>query len=633
MDTMISSTTKIKARPALKGAEKSRRKGAPKLPGPGRAPLTALLLFLATAALVGCTPAASWGKDPAQAAGGGGVGDGQSRAKGSQVYYYFIKSNYEEIKANEKRVPPLAALTHMISAASLDPGSVYLNMETARLLARNSRPEAALKYAQKAIDLAPQNPAPRKLAAYICNLTEKWEEAIRHYQAVLAIAPEDTEALIYLATIYQNQGLKMENDKRPQEAREYFSKAEKLYQDRAKSSPDHKSFYLLGRYYIESDQPQEAVKALVNAAKLKPDDVETLVTLAAQYESLKDLKKAEQRYREAVKAAPDLPLPRIRLADILTQSGRKKEADKILSEIDLKEQSGQDQFGLGLLYRDQGLYDKAVDAFQSVINRDPDNDRARFLMAVSYLGLDQLDRAREELGKITKDKDTFIDARLIMAQLVENPDLKKRLEEALVILNEASRARPDDPRLIITRSQYMIELNDLAGARKVILAAARKMPRESDIYFQLGVIEDKLGNKQGTIKAMRKAIELNGDHADALNYLAYTWAERKENLKEALTLAEKADRLKPNSGYIIDTLAWIHFQLGDAEKALMLLEAAVPISGGDPVVLDHLGDVLMALGRTNEALTNYRQALETEHISTQEKLQEELNDKIRRLSK
>jgi tetratricopeptide (TPR) repeat protein len=127
---------------------------------------------------------------------------------------------------------------------------------------------------------------------------------------------------------------------------------------------------------------------------------------------------------------------------------------------------------------------------------------------------------------------------------------------------------------------------------------------------------------------MRQAISLNPSHADALNFLAYTWAERRENLAEALALAEMADALKPDQGYILDTVAWVHYRMGQPQKALPLLKRAVPLSRRDPVVLDHLGDVLAALDRKQEALDAYRQALEGGFAN-----QEVLNEKINKMAR
>jgi len=141
-------------------------------------------------------------------------------------------------------------------------------------------------------------------------------------------------------------------------------------------------------------------------------------------------------------------------------------------------------------------------------------------------------------------------------------------------------------------------------------------------------LEDQLGRQSDAIETMRRVISLNPSHADALNYLAYTWAERRENLTEALTLAEKADALKPNQGYILDTVAWVYYQMGQPQKALPLLERAVSLSSRDPVVLDHLGDVLVSLDRPEEAMEAYRQALAGGFAN-----QEELNEKIKRLSR
>jgi len=106
-----------------------------------------------------------------------------------------------------------------------------------------------------------------------------------------------------------------------------------------------------------------------------------------------------------------------------------------------------------------------------------------------------------------------------------------------------------------------------------------------------GVVFDKLGQFEETEKFMKKAISLDPDNAEALNYLGYSYADRGINLKEARSLIEKAVELKPNNGYYIDSLGWVYFKLGDKQNALKYLLEAIKYVKDDPVILEHLGDI------------------------------------------
>jgi Flp pilus assembly protein TadD len=110
-----------------------------------------------------------------------------------------------------------------------------------------------------------------------------------------------------------------------------------------------------------------------------------------------------------------------------------------------------------------------------------------------------------------------------------------------------------------------------------------------------------------------------------LNYLGYSWIERGENLNEGLAMLKKAASLSPKSGYIIDSLGWAHFKLGDYASALDTLERAVVLTPDDPTLNDHLGDLYWRLDRKVEARFQWSRALsldpdEKEKLGIEQKL-------------
>ena len=102
-------------------------------------------------------------------------------------------------------------------------------------------------------------------------------------------------------------------------------------------------------------------------------------------------------------------------------------------------------------------------------------------------------------------------------------------------------------------------------------------------------------------RIFRKALSYQPEQASVLNYLGYSLIEKRINLPEAFEMVERAVSLRPNDGYIVDSLGWGHYQLGRYDEAAKLLERAAGLRPEDAVINDHLGDALWRVGRKLEA--------------------------------
>ncbi len=125
-------------------------------------------------------------------------------------------------------------------------------------------------------------------------------------------------------------------------------------------------------------------------------------------------------------------------------------------------------------------------------------------------------------------------------------------------------------------------------------------------------------------------IEIDPRHADALNYIGYTYAEKGIYLDRALELIERAIKYKPNSGYIIDSLGWVYFRKGQYDRALEELKKAVTLCPEDPTINEHLGDVYFKRQDYGEALKTYKRALSLKNADG-ERLNGKINDVMERL--
>jgi tetratricopeptide (TPR) repeat protein len=233
---------------------------------------------------------------------------------------------------------------------------------------------------------------------------------------------------------------------------------------------------------------------------------------------------------------------------------------------------------IGSINNVYGNYAAARAAFAMIAPASPQFEQAQIEIANSLDAEGKTDEAFRVLkSAIRRDKGAD-EARLTLAGLYASKD---RHQEAVKIAGEAIARLPDPPpedawRAYVTRASSLIELDRFNDA-------------EADL---------------------KRAVEIAPEEPVALNYLGYSWAERGINLDEAFRLIEKAVALRPQSGAIIDSLGWAHFQRGDFAAALPHLEKAASLEPGDPTVTDHLGDVYWRLGREVEARFQWRRALE-----------------------
>jgi Tfp pilus assembly protein PilF len=114
------------------------------------------------------------------------------------------------------------------------------------------------------------------------------------------------------------------------------------------------------------------------------------------------------------------------------------------------------------------------------------------------------------------------------------------------------------------------------------------------------------------MESMKAVIRIDPQHANALNYLGYTYADLGQNLDEAERLIKEALKYKPDDGYITDSLGWVYYKKGRYDEALQVLKRAVELVPDDPIILEHLGDAYMKTEDRENALKYYRQSLQNE---------------------
>jgi len=154
-----------------------------------------------------------------------------------------------------------------------------------------------------------------------------------------------------------------------------------------------------------------------------------------------------------------------------------------------------------------------------------------------------------------------------------------------------------------------------------------KNPNDEEIHFQIGALYDKMGEFDKMVAEIKELLRLSPNHADALNYLGYSYSERGIQLEEALKLIQKAMELKPNMGYITDSLGWVYYKLGNYEKAMTELEKANQLTPDDSTISEHLADSYFKLSQIEKAMELYERALKLDPKPDQkERLQKKIKE-------
>lgn len=230
---------------------------------------------------------------------------------------------------------------------------------------------------------------------------------------------------------------------------------------------------------------------------------------------------------------------------------------------------------LGDIYVDTKQYQNAINTYEQTPLASPLRINADTEIAVNLQRLDRTKEAQERLkGIIAHDPKNY---------------------DALVTLGNIYRSNE--------------EFASASDTYSTALALLTQIDKDHwRIFYYRGIAFERQKMWDKAEADFRKALSLSPDEPLILNYLGYSMIEKKINLTEALGMVKKAVELKPNDGYIVDSLGWAYFQLGDFEEAATNIERAVELNPADPIIGEHLGDAYWRVGRTLEAKFQWQHA-------------------------
>ena len=259
-----------------------------------------------------------------------------------------------------------------------------------------------------------------------------------------------------------------------------------------------------------------------------------------------------------------------------------------------------------------GLNAEAAETLQKVESVKPGRANLYPVLANLYEELNLTARAEiyRVLALQTAQPPALVDfLRLALLQLKQNQPRR-----AFRTIEQGTAFYPDSIQLLLVQGLAEKAQNRMSEAAATFakverLAQNRPEVLDAGFYYEYGSASEQAGQPIRSEAALRRALQLNPGHHPSLNYLGYMWAERGQNLRQALGMIEKALELSPGNPAYLDSQAWALYRLGHPQEAKPLLEEALRMVPDDPTLLEHSGDVYASLGQWDQAIGAYRKAL------------------------
>lgn len=530
----------------------------------------------------------------------------------SQADYHFSMAETYSLDGQGEK-----AIESFKSVLLYDQGSATVRLRLASEYVKLGKVTEAIEQAELALQIDPKKVEAYTLLGGLYSAIKTYDKAIKSYEKALEFDPENSDVPMYLGAVYAER-------KMYQKALGYFEKMSKM-----EDYPNpHLPAYYTGRVYVELKKYTQAEAAFKKAIKHKPDFSDAALSLAALFMRSGQREKAVSVYRQF--QIENGPVGRI--SEVLAQIYLEDEEYDLALEqlVNLEELSDEPlnvKVRIALVLIEQKKYKEAIVKLTETLDAAPDSDKVRFYLAAVYEELQDFDKAISHFLKVPADSSFYADAVIHAAFMTKKMG---QTDAAIAIVAKGIENKKDSPQMYALQASLMDDIKDYKGAATLLEGALAVFPESVQLTFYLGTVYDKLKLREKVVSFMKKVIELDPKHVQALNYLAYLYAETATNLAEAESLARMAASLDPKDGFILDTLGWVLYKQGKVNEAIPVLEAAHKVQPQESIIAEHLGDAYIKHQLVEKAKTMYQKAAELEQEPEKQK---NLREKITSIEK
>lgn len=467
------------------------------------------------------------------------------------------------------------------------------------------------------------------------------DDAIAHTEKLMAFDPENRLALLVLsanaiaedraddavAYIEKMPEGDIANFVKPLMLGWAYAQKGELASEHFTESSFHTYHHALIAYYLgKKDRALELTEMLLEMPDLS---MEQYVRGGALLAALGKREKALEIFEMAAQEAGNERRV-VQALEILKTAAPYENTDAIVHEVKTAKQGAA-----------QAIYDMALVLYQEqspgsarlfanlALHLNPDMARIHILLAEALIESERYMDAREHLLQIKPSHYQFLEAQRQAANLLAEAGDFKRAQKELKTLYETH----DDLNALIDAGHIYRQKEDYESAlilyNKVVKKLGGTVPEEYwYLLYARGMANEREGHWDDAVADLTAALEYRPNHPFILNYLGYGWADKGDKLDKSLEIIKKAASLQPRDGYIIDSLGWVYYRMGDYESAVNYLEKAVEYLPYDSTINDHLGDAYWQYGRKLEAKFQWERAFnyaEETETTLKEKIQAKLD--------
>jgi tetratricopeptide (TPR) repeat protein len=429
-------------------------------------------------------------------------------------------------------------------------------------------------------------------------------QAEQHLQRALVLQPDSTEAVLGLAQV-----LNQRQDKAPLIT---------LLQNFVQQNPKNREVRQhLAQLYQQNGQLQEAGKEVEVMLQQAPQDPSLLLAMA-RFSMQNNQGANAEKYLLRYLATLDKPAARPRSA-----SGKGADS-KSADPKDAANQTAVDADEVEGIEVEDGNVAAAGDK--------PDAETANGKVVNNpreavYLALGQLAEERRAwadalnwYGKIKTENvpvDVYTTALIRRASVLQKQGQLAQARQLLHTRFDADKAGGEQAqiRLALAEAGLLRDARQERASHQVLQQTASRFPQAPDVLYEYALSLEKQNDLVGMEETLRRVMALRPKDALAYNALGYSLADRNVRLSEALELIEKAMALQPNDAMIIDSLGWVHFRLGNLEKAIGYLQQAYRLRP-EVDIGAHLGEALWRNGQQEAAKQVWRESRQREPENT-----------------
>ena len=265
-------------------------------------------------------------------------------------------------------------------------------------------------------------------------------------------------------------------------------------------------------------------------------------------------------------------------------------------------------YNISSWYYQKDLYKFSIFFGKLSLRLRKDFNAMRLLLASSFELIDLENNADEIVSQVNTKNPYYM--KFLKLRVSLNDEIKKK-NKIKPLLEELIKNHPKNWELkILLADIYRTEKN-YDGSINLYSQIIEDVLDENkwSIFYSRGIAYERLNKWEKAEEDLKMAMTLQPNDPYVINYLAYSWLDRKMNIDLALNLLEKAVELEPSDGYILDSLGWAHYLSNSYEKSIYFLEKAVSFLPNDPTLNDHLGDAYWKSGRYDEAQSQWKRVL------------------------